>query len=105
MKQLVEFLAGSLVEYKEEVRVSQAQSEGKMLLSLCVHPDDLGKVIGKKGRTVKAIRVLISAFASLQGQSVSLQVIEPEKNTDSSETQGTTAEMSSSVELSDCPVS
>lgn len=79
MKELVEFLATSLVDDKDSVRVDESVSERKVLYSLSVKQDDLGKVIGKKGRTVKAMRVLLSALAVSQGHQVSLQVLEPEK--------------------------
>ena len=77
MKELVEFLATSLVDNPGDVRVEEVQDHKKFQYALSVKQDDLGKVIGKKGRTVKAMRVLLSAFASMQGQEVSLQVIEP----------------------------
>lgn len=78
MKQLVEFLATSLVDDKESVCVEETKSDRKVLYSLSVKQDDLGKVIGKKGRTVKAMRILLSALASMQGRQVGLQVLEPE---------------------------
>ena len=78
MKQLVEFLATSLVDDPAAVHVEETRSDRKALYSLSVKQEDLGKVIGKKGRTVKAMRVLISALASMQGRQVGLQVIEPE---------------------------
>lgn len=91
MKQLVEFLATSLVDDKDAVLVEETQADRKSFYSLSVKQDDLGKVIGKKGRTVKAMRVLISALASMQGRQVGLQVLEPEKpveepSSDNSET-------------------
>ncbi len=79
MKELVEFLATSLVDDKSAVRVEESSADRKLSYSLSVKQDDLGKVIGKKGRTVKAMRVLLSALASMQGRQVSLQVIEPER--------------------------
>jgi predicted RNA-binding protein YlqC (UPF0109 family) len=78
VKKLVEFLATSLVDDKDAVRVEEAVVDRKLQYSLSVKQDDLGKVIGKKGRTVKAMRVLLSALASMQGRQVGLQVIEPE---------------------------
>lgn len=78
MKQLIQFLATSLVDDKEAVSVEETKSDRKVLYSLSVKQDDLGKVIGKKGRTVKAMRILLSALASMQGRQVGLQVLEPE---------------------------
>lgn len=79
MKELVEYLATSLVDNPSDVRVEEnRENPQRPKYALTVKPDDLGKIIGKKGRTVKAMRVLLSAFASMQGREVSLQVIEPE---------------------------
>lgn len=78
MKQLIQFLATSLVDDKDAVCVEETKSDRKVLYSLSVKQDDLGKVIGKKGRTVKAMRILLSALASMQGRQVGLQVLEPE---------------------------
>ena len=78
MKQLIQFLATSLVDDKDAVCVEETKSDRKSLYSLSVKQDDLGKVIGKKGRTVKAMRILLSALASMQGRQVGLQVLEPE---------------------------
>ena len=80
MKDLVEYLATSLVDNKDAVHVDESESERRIQLSLSVQQDDLGKVIGKKGRTVKAMRILLSALAATHGKQVSLQVLEPEKN-------------------------
>lgn len=78
MKELVEYLATSLVDNPTDVNVEENRENPQRLkYALTVKQDDLGKVIGKKGRTVKAMRVLLSAFASMQGHEVSLQVIEP----------------------------
>jgi predicted RNA-binding protein YlqC (UPF0109 family) len=85
VKELVEFLATSLVDNPGDVRVEESQDHKKLQYALSVKQDDLGKVIGKKGRTVKAMRVLLSAFASMQGQEVSLSVIEPERSGEESE--------------------
>jgi len=78
VKELVEYLATSLVDNPSDVIVEEnRENQQRLKYALSVKQDDLGKVIGKKGRTVKAMRVLLSAFASMQGREVSLQVIEP----------------------------
>lgn len=77
MKQLVEFLASSLVDDPSAVRVDESRNDRKLFYSLSVKQDDLGKVIGKKGRTVKAMRILLSALASMQNRQVGLEVLEP----------------------------
>lgn len=91
MKELVEFLATSLVDDKGAVRVEEVQSDNKLMYSLSVKQDDLGKVIGKKGRTVKAMRVLLSALASMQGRQVGLQVIEPDLPSEDKEAEPSTS--------------
>ncbi len=61
MKELVEFLAKSLVDAPDQVRVTEVQRQGSTLLELRVAPDDLGKVIGRQGRTARAMRSILSA--------------------------------------------
>lgn len=78
MKQLVEFLTTSLVDDASAVRVDETRNDKKFHYAVSVKQEDLGKVIGKKGRTVKAMRVLLSALASMQNRQVTLEVLEPE---------------------------
>lgn len=83
MKELVEYLATSLVDHPDAVRVEESENNQKLHYALSVKQEDLGKIIGKKGRTVKAMRVLISALASMQHRQVGLEVIEPPKSAES----------------------
>ena len=78
MKQLVTFLATSLVDDPSSVRVDETRTDKKLHYGVSVNPADLGKIIGKKGRTVKAMRVLLSALASMRNLQVTLEVLEPE---------------------------
>ena len=59
MKELVEVLAKSLVDYPEQVTVTESEQDNEILLVLKVASDDMGKVIGKQGRIAKAIRAMV----------------------------------------------
>ena len=74
MKELVEVIAKSLVEFPEEVVVTEKQSGKTTVLELKVAPSDMGKVIGKQGRIAKAIRAVVKAAASKEDQKV---VVDP----------------------------
>ena len=63
MKELVEYLAKSLVDNPEAVTVNEVDGEQSLILELKVDPDDMGKVIGKQGRIAKAIRTVVKAAA------------------------------------------
>jgi len=72
----VEFLAKSLVDHPEEVSVSEVEGEETTLFQLRVAQSDLGKVIGRQGKTAKAIRVLLSASAARLGKRAVLEILE-----------------------------
>jgi predicted RNA-binding protein YlqC (UPF0109 family) len=77
MKDFVEFIVKKLVDHPDEVKVTQIDSEKTVILELQVKEGDLGKVIGKKGRTAKALRTLLTAAAAKQGQKRAiLEIIE-----------------------------
>lgn len=78
MKGLVEVLARSLVDNPTPVEVSEQRTDGDAVYRLKVGRDDLGKVIGKKGRTAKAFRTLLSAAGAKQNLRVALEIVEPE---------------------------
>jgi uncharacterized protein len=61
MKELVEAIARALVDHPEDVQVTVVEGQQGAVLELRVHAEDLGKVIGRQGRTAKAIRTLLSA--------------------------------------------
>jgi predicted RNA-binding protein YlqC (UPF0109 family) len=77
VKDLVEFVARSLVDDPTQVQVSQTQQGGKVHLELKVAKDDMGRVIGKNGRIANAIRVLLRVAAAREGKQVTLDVLEP----------------------------
>lgn len=75
-RDLIEYIAKALVDHPEQVRVSEIEGERTSVIELSVAKDDLGKVIGKQGRTAKAIRVILgAASAKLKKHSV-LEIIE-----------------------------
>jgi predicted RNA-binding protein YlqC (UPF0109 family) len=77
MKDFVEYIVKKLVDNPEDVKVTQIDSEKTVIMELQVKEGDLGKVIGKKGRTAKALRVLLTAAAAKQGQKRAiLEIIE-----------------------------
>ncbi|MCK9245190.1 MAG: KH domain-containing protein [Candidatus Marinimicrobia bacterium] len=77
MKEFVEIIVKKLVDHPDEVKVVQVDSEKTTILELSVKEGDLGKVIGKKGRTARAIRTLLTAAAAKQGQKRAiLEIIE-----------------------------
>lgn len=61
MKELVLFLARSLVEFPDQVQVSETEGPDAVILELSVAADDMGKIIGKQGRIAKAIRSVVKA--------------------------------------------
>ena len=64
MRELVEVIAKSLVDYPDEVVVTQNETEKAIVIELRVAQSDMGKVIGKQGRIAKAIRAVVKAAAS-----------------------------------------
>ena len=77
MKELIEFIARSLVEKPEAVTVTEEEGEdGSTLLQLAAAPEDMGRIIGKQGRTAKAMRTLLNAKATREEKRASLQILE-----------------------------
>ncbi len=77
MKDLIDFVARSLVDDPTQVQVSQSRGAGKVHLELRVAKEDMGRVIGKNGRVANAMRILLRVAAAREGKQVSLDVIEP----------------------------
>lgn len=73
---LVDFLARNLVMNPEAVEVKQNVTDDLSNFELRVHKDDLGRVIGKQGRTAKSLRTILNAAASRSQQKASLEIIE-----------------------------
>jgi len=76
VKQLVEYLAKSLVSHPESVRIEERSTSEGTVLELTVANEDLGRIIGRKGQTVKAIRQLLTVAATKSKTKVSLVVQE-----------------------------
>lgn len=76
MKDLVLYLAKSLVNHPDAVEVKEIQGETAAILELRVAKDDLGRIIGKQGRTAKSIRTLLNAAASRTNKKVVLEIVE-----------------------------
>jgi predicted RNA-binding protein YlqC (UPF0109 family) len=75
MKNLVEFLAKSLVEKPDEVVVESKESEKTVLVELKVASEDLGRVIGKDGHTINAIRLVLQTAAASHDKKVRLDLL------------------------------
>ena len=75
-KDLVEYIAKSLVDDPENVSVSIIEGEKSTILELRVSQDDIGKVIGKHGRIAKAVRTVLNAAASKTGKRVVLEILD-----------------------------
>jgi len=76
VKQLVETVCKSLVDNPDQVVVTQIDGEQTTILELRVHQSDLGKVIGKQGRTARAIRTILAAAGMKQRRRYNLEIIE-----------------------------
>jgi uncharacterized protein len=76
MKELVAAIARALVDHPDEVQVRAVDGEQVTVLELRVHPDDLGKVIGRQGRTAKAIRTLLGAAGMKMQKRYTLEILE-----------------------------
>lgn len=76
LQELVKFLAVSLVDAPDEVIVEEMEEEGAAVFELTVAEEDLGKVIGKQGRTARALRTILSAAASKVRTRALLEILE-----------------------------
>lgn len=75
MKELVEVIAKSLVDYPEEVVVTEKETKRSIVIELHVASSDMGKVIGKQGRIAKAIRSVVKAAASKSEKKVVVDIV------------------------------
>jgi predicted RNA-binding protein YlqC (UPF0109 family) len=76
MKELVEYIAKSLVDQPDAVKVTEVESERTSVIELSVAKEDMGKVIGKEGRTATAMRTLLNAAGMKQKKRTILEIIE-----------------------------
>ncbi len=75
MKELVEVIAKALVDYPEEVAVTETENEKSIVIELRVAQTDMGKVIGKQGRIAKAIRTVVTAPAPQRDKKVIVEIV------------------------------
>lgn len=74
---VLDYIARNLVDNPDDVQITEVEdSDGELILELRVHPDDMGKVIGKRGRTAKAIRTMVKAAATREGASATVEIVE-----------------------------
>lgn len=76
MKELVEYLAQRLVSHPDAVEVKETQGDTASVIELKVAKEDLGRIIGKQGRTAKSIRTILNAAASRTNRKVVLEIVE-----------------------------
>ena len=76
MRELLELIARSLVDSPDEVRVEEVEGDGQTVFELRVARDDLGKVIGKQGRTARAFRTIVAAAASKRERRFAFEILE-----------------------------
>jgi len=76
MKDFIEFIAKQLVDQPDQVAIEEEQHEDKMILKLKVAQPDIGKIIGKKGRTAFALRTLAAAVGKKAGKKVTIEVLD-----------------------------
>jgi len=76
MKTLVEYIVKCIVDKKEEVDVKSVEGDKSIVLEIKVAQEDMGKVIGKEGRTIKAIRTLLGAAATKIGKKVMVELVQ-----------------------------
>ena len=76
MKELIEYIAKALVDKPDEVSVRETEGERTTILELRVAQEDLGKVIGKEGRTARSMRVILNAAGTKLGKRCVLEILE-----------------------------
>lgn len=76
MEELITFIARSLVDQPETVKVTVSEEDDSFTVELAVAPDDLGKVIGKQGRTARAMRSILAAASAKENKRSRLEIVE-----------------------------
>jgi predicted RNA-binding protein YlqC (UPF0109 family) len=76
MGELVEYIAKSLVDNPDQVKVKEVEGSQSLIVELSVAPEDMGKVIGKQGRIAKAIRTVVKAAATKDNKRVIVEIIQ-----------------------------
>ena len=76
MKELLTYIVQNLVEHPDEVSVTEREADGETVFEVRVADGDMGKVIGRQGRIVKEIRILMKAVAQIKGKKVSVEILD-----------------------------
>jgi predicted RNA-binding protein YlqC (UPF0109 family) len=77
MKDLLEFIVKPMLLFPNEMKIEEIVEPNSMLLKLSINKEDMGKVIGKEGKIIKAIRTLLKVRGLLENQKIDLQLVEP----------------------------
>lgn len=80
-KDFILYIVKTIVENPNDVKVDRKIDERGVLLELSINPDDMGKIIGKEGRTAKALRTLLRVLGAKNNARVNLKIVEPEGST------------------------
>ena len=76
MKELIRYIATALVDHPDQLRIEETEQDDTVIIELTVAKEDLGKVIGKQGRTAKAMRALLAAAAGKSNKRSRLEIME-----------------------------
>lgn len=78
MKEFVEYIVKNLVDLPQEVQINEIMGQSSLIIEIAVAKSDIGKIIGKKGKTINAIRDLLKSVASRNQIRITLEIIEEE---------------------------
>jgi predicted RNA-binding protein YlqC (UPF0109 family) len=76
MKDFIAYVIKTLVDRPDQVTISEIHGAHNVVIEIRCHPDDMGRVIGKNGKTIGAIRMLLAGLAAKQGRKAMLEVVE-----------------------------
>ncbi|MBP7276106.1 MAG: KH domain-containing protein [Kiritimatiellae bacterium] len=76
MKELLEYMVRLLVDHPNDVRITEVDGAKTAIFELRCHAEDIGKIIGKSGKTISAIRVILGTAAAKQGRRAMVEVVE-----------------------------
>ncbi|MCB1117690.1 MAG: KH domain-containing protein [Chlamydiia bacterium] len=85
MKEFIEYIVKNLVDNPDKVQISEVGGTHTLIIELSVDKSDTGKIIGKKGKTINAIRTLLMAVASRNNMRVNLEIVEEDRQSEESE--------------------
>jgi predicted RNA-binding protein YlqC (UPF0109 family) len=76
MKDFLKRVVYALVDYPDQVTITETQGQGTIIFGIRCHPTDVGKLVGKKGRTIQAVRIITLAAGGKQGERIHVDIIE-----------------------------